>query len=282
MTFDFHETTRLLRTGGNDPTFRRLPDRIQLAFHTPDGPAALQVTDTLDAEAWGPGRDHALASVPDLLGTNRPAWNLPSHPRLDPIARAHPGLRLNDTGRVFEALVITVLQQLVTWEEAVAAYRNLVQANASAAPGPLDLLLPPTPRQLRSLSLAHLASYGIARKRAITLKNVAERAGRLEAVRTLTTPEAMQRLCSVPGIGPWTSASVLGHRLARSDVLLLGDYHLPNTVAWALDRVPRGTDAEMVERLRPFPGQEFRVLRLLYAASIRAPRRGARRQLRFR
>ena len=86
----------------------------------------------------------------------------------------------------------------------------------------------------------------------------------------------------VRGIGPWSAASLLGMRCARPEPIPLGDYHLPNTIAWALAGEPRATDDRMLELLAPFEGQAFRVIRLVFAAGIRAPKRGPRRPLRRR
>ena len=63
--------------------------------------------------------------------------------------------------------------------------------------------------------------------------------------------------------------------------MLCGDVHFPHTVCWAFANEPRGSDARMAELLAPFAGQAFRVLRLLYAARIEAPRRGPKREPRF-
>ena len=54
----------------------------------------------------------------------------------------------------------------------------------------------------------------------------------------------------------------------------VGDFHLPNLVAWALAGEPRADDARMLELLEPYRGQRARVIRLLELSGIRAPRYG--------
>ena len=54
----------------------------------------------------------------------------------------------------------------------------------------------------------------------------------------------------------------------------VGDYHLPNTVAWALAGEARADDDRMLELLAPFAGQRGRVVRLLKAGGISAPKFG--------
>jgi len=68
--------------------------------------------------------------------------------------------------------------------------------------------------------------------------------------------------------------------LGDRDSVSLGDYNLPNTVSWALAGEPRGTDERMLGLLEPYRGHRARVLRLLAAAGITAPRFGPRMPLR--
>jgi 3-methyladenine DNA glycosylase/8-oxoguanine DNA glycosylase len=274
--YDLGLTTRFLRTGGGDPTFRREPDGFWRASWTPDGPATLRVGS--DAEgvwgmAWGPGADAALAAAPRLLGLHEDPWQLDGHPVVERLLREHPGLRMNDTGDVFEALVITVLQQLVTWEEAVASYRKLVERCGEPAPGPAGLLLPPTPRAVRDASMAALVACGVAERRVQVLRDAASYARRLQGAAEMSSPDAMAHLQKLPGIGPWTASSVLGHRLGRPDVALTGDLHLPRTVAYVLTGRAEGDDEAMLALLAPYEGQIFRVQRLIMMAGPKPPRR---------
>ncbi len=71
----------------------------------------------------------------------------------------------------------------------------------------------------------------------------AQRIERAEPSTTaMTSPEAEKRLRAVPGIGPWSSALVVSEALGDPDVVPVGDYHLPNTVAWALAGEARAND----------------------------------------
>src|SRR5256885_363268 len=60
----------------------------------------------------------------------------------------------------------------------------------------------------------------------------------------------------------------------------VGDYHLPHMVGYALDGTPRSTDERMLELLEPYSGHRGRVIRLLIAAGIGAPRFGPKKPLR--
>ena len=83
----------------------------------------------------------------------------------------------------------------------------------------------------------------------------------------------------MPGIGPWTAAEVGVRALGDVDAVSVGDFHLPNLVAFALAGEPRGTDARMLELLEPYRGQRARVVRLLELSGIWAPRYGPRLSL---
>jgi 3-methyladenine DNA glycosylase/8-oxoguanine DNA glycosylase len=60
------------------------------------------------------------------------------------------------------------------------------------------------------------------------------------------------------------------------DAVSVGDFHIPNMVAWALAGEPRGIDERMLELLEPYRGQRGRVIRLLELAGFGAPRYGPR------
>ena len=295
--YDFWQTTRLLRTGGRDPTVVREPNGLWRTTHTVAGPATVRIrvlgtsNRVVGAWAWGPGAEAALEDVPRWVGLHEAPWVLPAHPVTDRLLHEHPGIRMTDTRAVFEAVVNAVLQQLVTWNEAAMTWRRLVEGLGEPAPRPgsPDSALPPELEALRLSPTADamlrageatLQSYGIGRKRARTLLHVARVAHVLEQAADLPTERAAAHLEKVRGIGPWTSATVLGMRLGRPEPVLLGDFHLPNTVAWALAGEPRGSEERMVELLAPFAGHAFQVVRLIYAANLTAPRRGPKRALR--
>ena len=283
--YDFFESTRLLRTGGNDPTVRRMPDGLWRTARLPEGDVTVRLIahgqERIEVQAWGAGASAVIEQVPRWLGIDSPPWQLPSHPVTDRLLHDHPGIRLTDTGNVFDALMPTILQQLVTWQEAAFGWRRLVQMFGEPAPGPAGMMLAPTPRTVRKVGIEALMRTGISRQRARTLREAAFSATGLQRAAELPTPEAMRLLERVPGIGPWTSAMALGMYLGRPDPIVRGDVHLPNTVCWALAREPRGTDERMLELLANFPGQAFQVVRLIYGARIEAPRRGPRMAVRF-
>ncbi len=277
--YDFFETTRMLRTGHRDPTLRREPDGLWRAANTPEGPATVRLTvrEQLHAKAWGPGAVQALKEVPQWIGLDEAPWELPPNRVTDRLLKQHPGLRGTNTLDVFESLVNFTLQQLVTWNEAAMTWRLLCEALGAKAPGPTDMRLPPTPQAIRAAGMERLLSIRLDSQRARTLVEIARVAHRMNRTQALPTAEAAALLQKIRGVGPWTASNVLGMRMARPEPVPLGDYNLRHTVAWALAGEPRATEARMLELLKPFEGFGYRVVRLIFAANIQAPRRGPRR-----
>jgi 3-methyladenine DNA glycosylase/8-oxoguanine DNA glycosylase len=235
----------------------------------------------LQVEGWGAGADWAVAHASRLCGEEDDDTGFhPVHSLVSDLWRRHPGLRVPRTQAVFEALVPTVLGQLVTSEEARASYRALVVALGEAAPGPTRLTLPPSPQVLASTPYWTFHRFGIERRRAETIIRAARSVKRLEETLTMDIAGAYARLEAFPGVGRWTAAKVAGVALGDPDAVPVGDFHLPHLVGYLFDGTPRSTDERMLELLEPYRGHRGRVIRLLTLAGVTAPRFGPRKPLR--
>ncbi len=279
---DLLGTLAPLARGPYDPTIRLSTGRAWRVTRTPDGPATVALVHTgheVRAEAWGPGADRALADVPALLGLDLEPAPIPiGHPLIARLARRTTGIRIPRTAAVLESLIPAILEQKVTSDEAYRAFRGLIRVHGEPAPGPPEwrLRLPPAPATLAALPYYAYHPFGIERRRAELIRLVASRASWFEAIVELPLPEAYARLTAVPGIGPWTAAEVGVRALGDPDAVSVGDFHLPNLVAYALAGEPRADDTRMLELLEPYRGQRARVMRLLELSGIRAPRYGPR------
>jgi 3-methyladenine DNA glycosylase/8-oxoguanine DNA glycosylase len=276
-------------------------------------PAAARVT----ASAWGPGAPWLLDALPDLVGDHddgadfeallarRHAPEARGWDVVSSLAHRHPGLRMPRTAAVVEALIPTILEQKVTGLEAVRSFRELVTATGcpapgcpapssaapdspapgspapgSAAPGGPARLLPPAPAVLAGTPAWRMHPWGIERTRADTIRRAGAAAARLEEAVGMTHADAYQRLKALPGIGPWSAATVGLIALGDADAVAVGDFHLPDQVAWMLAGIPRGTDALMLELLAPWRGHRGRVIHLLMAGGVTAPKFGPRQPIR--
>ena len=101
----------------------------------------------------------------------------------------------------------------------------------------------------------------------------------LEEIVSMPPAVADQRLQSLPGIGPWTSAEIRQRACGDPDAVSVGDLHLPGVVGWALiGQVV--DDAGMLELLQPYTGHRHRAASLLVAGGFGPPRRAPRMPLR--
>jgi len=277
---DLLTTLRPLVHGRGDTTIRLARSEAWLAVRTPEGPAtlhlALEAASFVRATAWGDGAAAALDGAPALVGeTDRPEDFVARHAILRRLQRANPGLRLPASGRIFHALVPSVIEQKVTGTEAFRTYAALLRAHGEPAPGPMgDLRLPPTPELLAGLPYHAYHPLGLERRRADVIRRAASRAAWLEA--SADSAEATRRLTSLPGIGAWTAAEVVRSAFGDPDAVSVGDYHIPNIVAWALAGEPRADDTRMLQLLDPYRGQRGRVQRYLEVGRVTAPRYGPR------
>jgi 3-methyladenine DNA glycosylase/8-oxoguanine DNA glycosylase len=284
---DLRCTLSPLVRGNGDRTIRLASGEAWIATRTAHGPATLHLslaTGTLTAEAWGAGAELALERAGRLVGlesARQPTSTLASvdHGLVANLARRHPGVRTLRTEAVFEALVPAILEQKVTGTEAHCVWHALVRTHGEAAPGPgadMGLRLLPEPATLARLPYYAYHPLGLERRRADLIRAIAARAAWFEAIVDLPLPEAYARLLAVPGIGPWTAAEVAVRALGDDDAVSVGDFHVPNLVAWALAGEARGDDARMLELLEPYRGRRALVVRLLELGGPARPRRGPR------
>ena len=277
---DLASTFFPLRRGHGDPTTRIDAGEVWRATRTPDGPATLHVErrdGRLMLEAWGAGAAWVLDGALGWLGLQDGAEGFEPPP--GPVRNAwrrRRGLRIIRTGLLVEHLIPTILEQKVTGIEARRAYRRMTLALAEPAPGPRRLVLPPDPARLAELPYFAMHPFGVDRRRAEVIRLVCAKAAWLDAGAGLPLERAHARLGSMRGVGPWSVAEVSRLGLGDADAVSVGDYHVPNLVAWALAREPRGTDERMLELLEPY--RPFRGLAqlLLETGGARAPAFGPR------
>ncbi|NGM11653.1 DNA-3-methyladenine glycosylase family protein [Verrucosispora sioxanthis] len=268
-----------------DPCARFVAGAFWWAARTPDGPATLALRHEggeLVAEGHGPGAgwmvEHADAVAglrDDLTGFAELAA---SHPVVARLAAQQAGLRMPASGLIFPRVLRAVLEQKVTGKEAYRGYAATVRHFAEPAPGPVRLLLPPDPAVIAAAPYWVFHPFGVEQRRAETLIRAARMADRLQ--RCADSTQATRLLRSIPGVGPWTAAEVVRVAYGDADAVSVGDYHVPNTVAWALAGEARGDDARMLELLEPFRGHRGRVCWLLETAAVQAPKFGPRAPIR--
>ncbi len=280
-------TLRLQRLGRKDESMRVEPGALTIATRTRAGAVAVRL-EAMDPHrvklsAWGPAADYAAERGEWLLGldddpsTFDPSAGGAVEPRiarqLTRMMREQESARLGRCLSLFDMLVRTVLQQRVTWIEATRAQRVLTREYGEPAPLP-GLRLPADPRKLANAPYYDLHPAGIERSRAKTLRLLAKRAAAIDDIDQLPPEEAKAALFALPGIGGWSVGMIAGFGLGDPDAVPVGDFHLPNVVSTFFAGEPRADDRRMLELLKPWKGQRFRVIRLLMTSGIHAERRG--------
>jgi 3-methyladenine DNA glycosylase/8-oxoguanine DNA glycosylase len=288
---DLRRTLGIHRRGPGDPTMRFSRDgSTWRTTRTPDGPATIRMVpdgDGIRAQAWGPGGAWVIEQAPELVGAHDDPGDLAalvaSHPLLASLLARYRAIRIGRTSRVLEALIPAIIEQKVTGDEARAAFVALVRRHGEPAPGPwrgegrpAPMRVVPAPEVLAGLPGYAYHPIGLERRRADAIRFTASRASRLEECTTMPLRDAYARLLALPLVGPWTAAEVGLRALGDPDAVSVGDFHLCHAVCWALAGEERGTDARMLELLAPYVGHRARVIRLIEAAGIHAPRRGPR------
>jgi 3-methyladenine DNA glycosylase/8-oxoguanine DNA glycosylase len=281
---DLRATLGRLGRGPSDPTTIWDDCGLWRTFRTPDGPATLRLVqraDAIDAAAWGPGAEWAIAGVPELLGEGDD-WSgldVSRHALLRDVLRRNRGLRLTRTRRVFEALVPAVIEQRVTSTEAFRSFARLVRwfGEPAPGPGPEQLRVTPSAESWRRIPSWEWHRAGVDPGRGRTVTCAARAAASIERTTALDRgdPDAARGLRSLPGIGVWTAAEALQRAHGDPDAISIGDYNLCKVVGYALIGTPVDDDG-MCELLAPWAGQRQRVVRLIEASGVRPPRRGPR------
>jgi 3-methyladenine DNA glycosylase/8-oxoguanine DNA glycosylase len=281
---DLVGTVAPLRRGRGDPTMSIGGGEVWRATRTADGPATVRLrvlTGAIECEAWGAGASRALEDAPAFVGAlDDPSAFQPDHAVLRRLHHDHTGLRLTQSRAIIPTLIAAICEQKVTGQEARRSYRLLTRATSGPAPGPADLMLPPDPELVAEAPSSLFVRAGLAGRRGETMRSVCRRADRLETLAANSPAELETALSRLPGVGPWTVAEVCRLALGDPDAVSVGDFHLPNLVAWMLAGEPRGTDERMLELLEPYTGQRGRVQLLLEASGVHAPRYGPRMEVR--
>ncbi|MCW2132183.1 DNA-3-methyladenine glycosylase family protein [Arthrobacter sp. VKM Ac-2550] len=295
--YDLRGTLGIIPRGKQDPTFQTTHDGVWLAFATAQGPVTLRLAseDTgpnagadptvIRVLAWGPGAETALPGLPALLGADddwtafdRTAFQATLPKLVAEPRRRYRGLRLPSTGRILDALVPVVLEQKITTIEARYSWRYLVSKYGTPAPGPAPagLKVAPSAAQWRRIPSWDWHRAGVDAKRSATILRACNVASGLERLATLAPgPELTAKLCSVPGIGPWSAAEIAQRTHGDPDSVSVGDFHLAAFVGYALTG-KKTDDAGMLALLEPWRGHRQRVVRMLYLSGFRKPAFGPR------
>lgn len=281
-------TLAMTVNGRRDPTTQIDDTTVWRASLTPHGAGTIRIghvySSSPQVDHFGPGGAWMAERALHLLGTQDhiPHIHAP-HASVARAQRRFSSLSLPRTHTPYHELLPAVLGQRVTSIEAFSQWRQLCLSYGHRAPGPRDdLFLPPDPDALSQQPYFVLHKFGIEKKRADALVRVARHSARLirdVSFENTSLSDLTASLTSIPGIGVWTAATAGGIAFGDPDALVVGDYHVKNTVAYALSGRPRGTDQEMVDLLTPYNGQRARIVKWLELDGWIAPKFGPRQRI---
>jgi 3-methyladenine DNA glycosylase/8-oxoguanine DNA glycosylase len=140
--------------------------------------------------------------------------HLAKSPLLRPIVKAHPGIRIPGCWDGFELAIRAILGQQVTVKGATTLMNRLV--TQWGAPNPA------------TLADAPVETIGLPSKRAETIRTIARAvaAGDLPLDHTLPPNEIIDRICALPGLGPWTANYIAMRALHAEDAFPASDLGL--------------------------------------------------------
>lgn len=277
--YRLQETLRLLVMGSGDPSSQISETKAQLIYATDAGLAEVEAFvegQRLLVNIEGPSAEQLAPRVEKLFGLHdEPARFQPEGPAAK-LVQQLPGTHLPVTPFLFPKLIQIVLQQLVSWEDASAAWRSILRKYGERSLSGSDLIACPGASELLSLGYYDLVACGALPRQARLILQLARQQSRIERLAANDPVRLLKWLQGVPGVGIWTIGYVRGFAFGDPDVVIRGDYAIPDYVSWFLKKQPRSSDEEMAELLQPFSGHRFRFVHLLMQSGIKPPRRAPR------
>lgn len=182
------------------------------------------------------------------------AAHLGGDPLLGPLLRQAPGLRLPTAFDPFEQAVRAIVGQQVTVKAAVTIVGRLVQRLGESLPTDAEdqpSRLFPTPEALAG---ADLAGIGMPGKRVETLQRFAAAcaSGALALHIDDGAQDLVQRLCALPGIGPWTAEYVALRAFGDPDAFPTADLGLLKSPVWGTEGIAARDLQRRAEAWRPW------------------------------
>ena len=256
-----------------DPTIRVGDREFTRATWTPEGPGVIAITwgvepGRIDVTCEGDGADWLREGARSLLGADDDVSSFEPEGVVGRLWARMRGDRVGATRTVWHDLTWFVVQQRIRRTDAAAQWQRLVTTFGESVESHEGLYTPPAPERLARAAPWSLRALGIDARRASTLIEAARVADRLHLLAGQPSDEALARLGSVTGVGPWTRACLAAMTWGDADAVITGDSGIPSLITSTLAGERRGDDARMLELLEAYRPHRYRVLRLAFAARI--------------
>ncbi|MCH8333926.1 DNA-3-methyladenine glycosylase 2 family protein, partial [Candidatus Sumerlaeota bacterium] len=175
-------------------------------------------------------------------------------PRLAPVLRAYPGLRVPGAWDGFEVSIRAILGQQISVKAATTLSGRLARAFGIALDhgncGSLNVLFPSP----EALAKADLSRIGLtkARRRAIGHFASAVHRGQIVFDGSMPLDDVVSELCRLPGIGDWTAQYVAMRALGEPDAFPASDLALLRAAANGAETFTAKSLRQRAERWRPW------------------------------
>lgn len=179
---------------------------------------------------------------------------LSQSPRLRPLLRRRPGLRVPSGWDGFETAVRAVIGQRISVAAARTVTARVSQRYGQQLPSPLlpglDRL-PPTPE---ALAVADFDGIGLTGARAAALRTISQAVldGRVDFRADRTLDDFVARWVALPGIGPWTAQYIALRALGHPDAFPAEDLVLQRVAAGDGSRLSTKAIIANAEAWRPW------------------------------
>jgi DNA-3-methyladenine glycosylase II len=161
------------------------------------------------------------------------------------------GIRTGRESEIFCGLVQAIVSQQLSTRAAATIYGRLQALMPDAAS--------PTPEALLPLSDDALRGVGLSRQKTSYMRDLArkvlEGSVKTERLSEMSDEEIVAELTKIKGIGRWTVEMILIFRLARPDILPVGDLGIVKAIqkAYGLRKPPDAARMQKIaERWRPY------------------------------
>ena len=156
-------------------------------------------------------------------------------PQLWQVVEPLVGLPLFCTETAFEALTTLIIEQHITWKNALRSQQTLMQIFHEGAPvGWGRVYNFPSPRQLARASREQLKPLKITNGRINLIIDIAKSVTQgdldLESFRCMAPREAYKQLLTIKGVGHWTASNVVARALGNYPYLSQNDVALQAAV----------------------------------------------------
>lgn len=219
-------------------------------------------TDYIKIESPTPLSDDIVVTSRHLLGLNNNLTSFYEYAKTDlrlwrTIQPLH-GLPVFCTETVFEALITLIIEQHITWKNALRSQQTLMQIfDTSQVIDNITVYDFPSLEQLANATSEQLKPLKITNRRIALIIQVAQMVVDqeldLESIRELDSTSAYQLLLGIKGVGHWTASNVIGRALGIYPYVSHNDVALQAAIQhYFYDDAGKKSAQQVIDTLEPY------------------------------